>query len=236
MRRTNLFQLAALTVLASYGSSATAQAETQFAVGGSLGTPGGTLEVQASFNDVFGVRGGYNYLTFGVDEDYDDLAYAGDLDMQTFGAFVDIHPFRNSFLLTGGAYLGAKELTGTAIPLQDVEVGDVVFTPTQVGQLDMTADIGDTAPFAGFGFDSTFQGDGPWGFKLIIGAMFTQSPSVTLRSVGGDRTVEGATDAQNAELEAMFQAELLKEARAIEQDAEDFKVFPVLQAGITFAF
>lgn len=216
----------AAAALAAIGAGA-AQADAQFAVSGSIGTPGGTVEGQVSLNDYLGFRGGYNYLSFDVDEDYDGVAYDGELEMSTFGAFVDLHPFKNSFIITGGAYLGDKKLDAVATPTEPVEIGDLVYTPDQVGTLDMSADIGDTAPFIGLGFDTTFQGDGHWGFKIIAGAMFTESPAVALTSNGGTLSDEE---------QAIFVDELEKERQNLEDDIEDFKAYPVVQAGLTFRF
>ena len=227
MKNATLLRLAALTAAAISSGATAAQAETQFAVSGSLGTTGGTVEGPVQVNDYLGFRGGYNYLSANVDETYDDIAYEGDFEMSTFGAFIDLRPFKNSFLLTGGAFLGDKTLDGIAKPLEPVEIGDLVYTPDQIGTLDMTADIGDTSPFVGLGFDSTFQGDGHWGFKLIAGAMFTESPSVTLTSTGGT-----LSDAE----QEIFLQELEKERQNLEDDVEDFKVYPVLQAGLTYRF
>ena len=225
MRTLNRYVMTAAAITAMGGGAA--HADVQFAIGGALGTPGGTVEAQVSLNDFLGFRGGYNYLAFDVDEDYDGVDYSGELDMTTFGAFVDLHPFQNSFLVTGGAYIGDKTLEGVATPTEPVEIGDLTFTPDQVGTLDMSADIGDMAPFFGIGFDTTFQGDGNWGFKAIVGAMITDSPSVDLTSTGSNLTGDAL---------AVFEAELEQERQNLEDDIEDFKTYPVLQVGLTYRF
>jgi hypothetical protein len=46
-------------------------------------------------------------------------------------AFVDLHPFRNGVMVTGGAYCLAKELTGSAAPSGLVEIGGQAFTPAE---------------------------------------------------------------------------------------------------------
>ena len=57
--------------------------------------------------------------------------------------------------------------------------------------------------------------------------MFTESPSVTLTSTGGT-----LSDAE----QEIFLQELEKERQNLEDDVEDFKVYPVLQAGLTYRF
>ncbi len=221
MKRT--LALAAMAISGGMGAQA---AHAQLAVGGSIGTMGGSVEVQTQISPMFQLRGGYNYFQYGVDDTFDDIAYDGDLDLTTLGAFVDFRPFSNSFILTAGAYFGEKTLKLNAAPTQNVEIGNQTFTPAQVGNLDMTAALEDTAPFVGLGWDSTFQGSGPgMGFKFIVGAMFTGSPEVNMTASGGTLSND-----------PNFQQQLAIEEQNLQDDIEDYKVYPVVQAGLTFGF
>lgn len=215
--------LAALAVGAGWGAQA---AQAQVAVGGSLGSTGGTLEAQMQITPTIQLRGGYNYFEYGVDDTYDGIAYDGDLDLTTWGAFVDLRPFSNSFIVTAGAYFGDKGLKLDATPTQPVEIGNQTFTPAQVGRLNADAALKDTAPFVGFGWDTTFQNSGPgMGFKFIVGAMFTGSPDVSMTSTGG--TLSNDTN---------FKTQLAIEAQKLQDDIDDYKVYPVVQAGVTWSF
>ncbi len=200
-------------------------AAAQFAIGAGGGTTGGTLEAQVRITDFIGLRANGNYLKFDLDETYDDIDYTADLDLNSIGAFVDLRPFSNSFLITGGAYLGDKKIDGNAMPNGPVEIGNQTFTPDQIGTLNLAATADDVAPFLGLGFDSTFQGEGHWGFKLIAGAMFSGTPEVSLTSTGGT-----LSDDPN------FQAELENERQNLQDDVDDFEVYPVLQLGLTYRF
>lgn len=219
MQRT--ITLTALAIGAGLGAQA---AQAQLAVGGSIGTTGGTLEAQTQITPIIQLRGGYNYFEYGVDDTYDDIAYDGDLDLTTWGAFVDFRPFSNSFIVTAGAYFGDKTLDLTARPTQNVDIGNQTFTPSQVGTLRATADLEDTAPFLGIGWDSTFQGSG-LGFKIIAGAMFTGSPDVQMASSGG--TLSNDTN---------FQNQLAIEEQNLQDDIDDYEIYPVVQAGLTWSF
>lgn len=221
MKRT--ITLAAL----AFGSGLAAQgAQAQLAVGGSIGTTGGSVEVQTQITPIIQLRGGYNYFQYGVDDTYDDIAYEGDLDLTTLGAFVDFRPFANSFIVTAGAYFGDKSLDLTARPTQNVDVGNQTFTPVQVGTLRANAALEDTAPFIGLGWDSTFQGSGSGlGFKFIVGAMFTGSPDVNMTSSGGTLSND-----------SNFRAQLAIEEQNLENDISDYEIYPVVQAGVTYSF
>jgi len=213
-----------LAALMTAGAGIAGAAEAQVAVGGSIGTTGVTVEAQAKLLPGLHLRGGYNYFQYEADDTYDDIAYEGNLDLNTLGAFIDIHPFGNAFMITGGAYFGEKSLNLTGAPTGNVEVGNQTFTPQQVGTLRMQADLEDTAPFIGLGWDNTFENPGI-GFKFIAGAMFTGSPQVNLTASGGTLSNDTA-----------FLAELAQEEQNLQEDVNDYEVYPVVQAGLTFSF
>lgn len=218
MKRT--ITLAALAIGAGTGA-----AQAQVAVGLGIGTTGGIAEAQVEVTPNIQLRGGYNYLQYGVDDSYDDIRYDGDLNFSTMGAFVDFRPFANSFILTAGAYFGEKKLDLTALPGQTYQIGGQTYSAAQVGTLTGSADLEDTAPFVGLGWDTTFQGDGNIGFKFIAGAVFTGSPDVELNSTGGTLSND-----------PNFQSQLATEEQNLEDDIDSFKVYPVVQAGLTFRF
>ena len=221
MRRVTTLAALAFSSAAAIGS---AHAQAGIAVGAGIGTTGGAVEAQVQVTPNIQLRGGYNYFQYDHDDSYDDIEYAGELDLSTVAAFVDLRPFGNSFIITGGAYFGEKTLDLAAAPGQTYQIGGQTYTSAQVGSLAGSVDLEDTAPFVGLGWDTTFQG-GPIGFKFIAGAMFTGSPQVNLTSTGGSLSND-----------ATFQAELQQEEDNLQNDIDDFKVYPVVQAGVTVGF
>ncbi len=222
MKRT--LTLALLASGASLASGA-AVADSGVAISGSIGTTGGTVEAQASLTRHIALRGGYNYFKYNADDTYDDVAYKGDLDLSTWGAFVDLHPFGGAFMLTAGAYIGDKGLDLNATPTTSVEIGNQTYTPAQVGSLNLKADLEKTAPFVGLGWDNTFTASGNLGFKFIAGAMFTDSPKVNLTSFGGTLSND-----------PNFLAQVAIEEQNLQSDVDDYKVYPVVQAGLSWRF
>jgi hypothetical protein len=208
-------------------AAGTACADPGFAIGGGVGTTGGKIEAEVSVTPHIVLRGGYNYFKYDVDNGYEDIDYTGDLDLTTWGAFVDLHPFGGAFMLTGGAYIGDKGLALTASPSSTYEIDGQTFTAAEVGTLHLDANMESTAPFVGLGWDTTFSGDGPWGFRFVAGAMFTGSPSVDLYTVGGTRTPTQ---------DAALQQAIADEEVNLQDDVNDFEVYPVVEAGLTFRF
>ncbi len=217
-------KLAALAIM-SAGLSGTAMADGDFAITGGIGTMGGTVEGQFQVNDYFQLRAGANYLAFDEDIDVDDITYDGELDFSGFGAFVDVHPFGNSFFVTGGAYAGGKEIDLVASSTVAVEIGGVVFTPAEYGQLEGDVSFDDVAPFLGLGFDTTFEGSGNWGFNVLAGAALFGSGDVTLDAVGGTLSND-----------PILQAQLAQEIQDIENEIEDYELWPVVQVGLSYRF
>lgn len=197
----------------------------KFGVGLGVGTTGATVEAKFAPNDTVALRGSFNFLSFNVDEEYDDINYDGDFDATTFGAFVDFAPFKNGFVLSGGAYLGDKSLDLNATPTVNVEIGDQTFTPSEVGTLTGKAELANFAPYAGLGYDGFIAGSKDWSFNARAGVMFTGSPEVDLVSANGSLS-------SNAILRQQLDAEIA----AIEEDADDFKYYPVVTLGVARRF
>lgn len=214
--------IGAATLLALSG---TAVADGNFAVTGGIGTAGGTLEGQVRLSDNFQLRGGVNYLKFDNEVDVDDINYDGDLDFSGLGAFVDVHPFGGSFFVSGGAYVGDKTFDFSATSTTAVDIGGVVFTPAEYGRLEGNTSWDDVAPFLGVGFDNTFTGSGNWGFSIVGGAALFGSGDVSLQSVGGTLSND-----------PLLTAELDAEIAEIEQEIEDYELYPIVQLGLSYRF
>ncbi|MEM9842073.1 MAG: hypothetical protein AAF767_05460, partial [Pseudomonadota bacterium] len=182
-------------------------------------------EGQYQINDMFQIRAGVNYLAFDEDIDVDDITYDGELDFSGFGAFVDLHPFGGSFFVTGGAYAGGKSIDLTATSDVAIEIGDMIYTPDEYGRLEGDVEFDDIVPFLGLGWDTTFETDGNWGFNVLAGAAVFGSGDVTLDAVGG-------TLSDNP----LLQAELAQEVQDIEDEIEDYELWPVVQVGLSYRF
>jgi hypothetical protein len=225
MKASFALALAAAGIGAGIGAG---EAQAQLAIGGGIGTTGGKIEAEYQTIPGLVVRGGYNYFEYGdIDGTYDNVHYTGDLKLSTLGAFLDWHPFGGSFMLTGGAYIGDKKLELDSSQSSTYTIGGQTFTSAQTGTLHFKGELEKTAPFVGLGWDTTYAGDGHWGFKFIAGAMFTGKPDVHISSVGGVRTPTQ---------DAAFQQAILDAQSDAQDDVNDYKVYPVVEAGLTYRF
>lgn len=199
-------------------------ASAQTAASVHVGTAGAGVEVKMALGPSFVVRGGIDRLRHDFDQTYSGVDYGAELDFDTVGAFVDLHPFRNAWFVSGGAYLGARELRLQAQPTVPVEIGGAMFTPGQVGKLTGAATLPEVSPFVGLGFDNTFTGRRRVGVRALIGVAVGDSPDVTLNSQGGSLSDSAA-----------LRRRLDAEAERIKDEA-DFSVYPIAQIGLSYRF
>lgn len=197
----------------------------KFGVGLGVGTTGATVEAKYAPSKTVMLRGSYNYLDFSMDEEFDDIDYDGDFKANTVAGFVDIAPFHNGFIVSGGAYIGDKTLDLNATPTGNVEIGGSTFTSAEVGTLTGQAELRNFAPYAGIGYDSFISGSTDWSFNARAGVMFTGAPKVDLVSANGTLSSD-----------PRLRGELEAEINAIEDDAEDYRYYPVVTVGLTRRF
>ena len=210
----------AMTALAS-----AARAEGNLAVTLGGGSPGGTIEAQYALTQHFQIRGGYNYFNYGGDFSADDTDYTGDLDFSGGGLFADYHPLENSFFITGGVYIGNKSVELEIRPNENLVINGVTYTPTEYGTVFGEASFEDIAPFIGLGIDTTFTSDGPFGFQLLAGAAYFGSGQVNLLARGGTLSND-----------PIITNEIAEQSDELEGEIEDYKYYPIIQAGISYRF
>ena len=220
--------LLATLILTAAMAAGAASAQGALAAGGQIGTPGAGATAEYAVSPTVVLRGSYDVLRYDHDFTSNDVNYGGNLDWNQAGAFVDLHPWSNSFFFSGGAYFGDRNTTLRATPNRSVRIGDTTFTGTEAGTISGDVDFGSTSGFGGLGFDNTFSGSGPFGFRATLGAQIGSNPSVSLRRTAG----AALTPAVQAQLDT----ELRKEESRLRDDADDFRVYPVVQLGLTYRF
>lgn len=220
-----LIPLAAAALLLSAGSAMAQASEPGLAVGATAGTTGLGLEVQVKVGSIFTLRGSIDRLTHSADKRFDDVDYNAELAFDTVGGFIDMHPLANGFLISGGAYVGDRDIDLNATPTASLNIGGQTFTPSQVGTLNGTVKLREVAPFVGIGWDDTFYRQGRWGFRAVAGVAWSDKPEVALSSTGGSLSSDAA-----------FRARLQDESEQITEDTEGYGIFPVIQVGLNYKF
>lgn len=199
--------------------------DSPLAVGLQGGVPGVGLSAEFWLTRGLVLRGSYDLLEMGRGDSYDDIDYQAKIDFKSPGAFVEWHPTASALMISAGAYFGDRNIKLDAAPAGTTNIGGVNYTASQVGTLNGEIKLASTAPFVGVGYDNTFTGMGRWGLRAVVGAAVGDAPQVNLSSNGGTLSND-----------ATFRARLADEANSIQADAEDYKILPVVQLGLTYRF
>jgi hypothetical protein len=184
-----------------------------------VGTLGLGLEGSTSLLEDFNARLGYNAISFETDQTIDDIKYDVDIDLQSLSLLLDWHPLSGGFRVSAGVMANGNDAKGSA-PVGNYTIGDTPFT--NVG-LDARVDFNSAAPYLGIGWGNAVASDKGWGFNVDLGVMFQGTPEVSLIPTG-----------PNAGL--VPESELIKEQQKLQDDADDFKYYPVLSVGVSYRF
>ena len=219
-----------LTFLFFLNSFAYAQGTTQekpdyhlgFRIAPRISTLGGGLEFAKGLTPSFGLRGGFNYFTYGYDATESDVEYNLDLELKSLGLFADWHPFKGSFRLSGGFLINGNGIEGKAKPTTaNFDIGDGSYALNSAS-LEISYDT--FAPYFGLGWDTTFGDKDNWGFCFDLGLVYSGSPEASL--------IVDPT----AGMTAALTADVKKEEADLQESLDDFEWWPVLSAGLVYQF
>ena len=193
-----------------------------FRIAPRISTLGGGLEFAKGLTPSFGLRGGFNYFTYGYDATESDVEYNLDLELKSLGLFADWHPFKGSFRLSGGFLINGNGIEGKAKPTTaNFDIGDGSYALNSAS-LEISYDT--FAPYFGFGWDTTFGDKDNWGFCFDLGLVYSGSPEASLNV---DPT---------AGMTAALAADVKKEEVDLQESLDDFEWWPVLSAGLVYQF
>ena len=244
MRKTifALVAMAGASMLVSVPSQAAA-----VAVGAKVSTLGFGAEATLGINDYLNLRVPFNTFNYDYDDkDGGDVAYEGKLKLNSFGAQLDVHPFKGSFYLTGGLFangnkINAKAETTDASEAYEVGDRDYYTDPNDPLALRGRIDFNKTVPYAGFGWGNAIQGDSNFYFRFELGAYFQGAPEIGLTPSGSATTGPNGTGDRfsvddNSAAAQQFRADLEKERADLEDDTKDYKIYPVIGLALGWRF
>jgi len=214
-----------VTLLILLPCVATKAAFDEWAIGLKTGTLGIGGELTTDILPQLNLRGSVQWFGLDLDDiDIGDVSYDLDLTLLNPMLLVDWYPFGGALRLSGGVLFNQSDVELRARPSEPVEIGDIIYTPGEIGTLTGEADFDEIAPYVGIGFGNAVSEDSRWGLTADLGVAFIGSPGVTLRASG--------PIAGNAE----FQSQLAEEEKDIEDDLENFEFYPVLAVNLYYHF
>lgn len=205
-----------LIVLLAIGSTVQA-AELGMGVRG--GTHGLGVDFGVGLAPWVSLRVGGSALDVSGDFDEDDIEYDGDLELGGYGLWADFFPMNGMFRLTTGILSNRNALALEAVPTDTIDIGNGSYDPSEVGTLYGDVEFDSTVPYFGVGWGNVARGK-RFGFLCDIGAIWQGSGDVTLASTSG----------------LVDPDDLAAEAEEIEEDIEDFEIWPVITFGLAIRF
>lgn len=192
-----------------------------------LGVSGGTLgispEVGYRFGEHAGLRLNGGFFNYDRNEEIDDIDYDGTLKLNSVGLLADWFPFGGSFRISAGARSNSNKIDLSATPTAAVEIGDEFYDPAEIGTLSGDVKFKKFTPSLTLGWGGKFKSGFAMGFEA--GVLMQGSPKLGLAASGGTLSSDPT-----------FLAELEQERAQAEEDAEDFKLWPVLQLHFLYRF
>jgi len=201
----------ALVLVAALAACGTAQAA---GVGVRIGTTGLGIDVAKNIAPLIDARVGYSGGSIGYDASTSGASYQGDLKLSNLNAFLDFKPLGPLFRLTGGVIFNKNkyEATGTV--------------SGQPGSFNATVESGrSAAPYLGIGYGNV-AGMGI-NFYADLGVMFMGEPKASISA-----NCAGISAAQCSTLQSQTAAE----QQRLQDELKNFKMYPVLNIGITIGF
>lgn len=227
-----------LTLVALAFGLAPADVEAQVDVGVLASTEGAGVELGLPLSPSLRARLAVSSIS--IDEDFraGDVDYRGEADLRWGSALLDWSPGGGAFHVSLGVALNEHEIGGTAdlLPVAIDEFGaaevqrilDLLPSDFDLGRLRATAEFDSPAPYVGIGWRSTkAQG---LGLGLDLGAVLLGPADVTVR-LESDLPIDQFPD--GAEILEEF---LREQERLIEDEVDEYELYPVVRFGLFFRF
>lgn len=196
-------------------------------VGAKVGTLGYGVEVSVPvLQDKLNVRVGLNTFSYDYDEQdgNTELAYKGDLSLQSLPLLVDWHPFNGGFRLSAGLVINSNEITATAeCATATCEFGNTQIPAAILGTTRLSVDLGGTQPYVGLGFGNSVSSNDRLSFVFDLGVVF-QDVAVKL------------TTSAACQADPTCSSEAAQEEAELQDDVKDFDMYPVLAFGLSYKF
>jgi|GEM_PF-591750 len=135
--------------------------------------------------EMFAFRGRFQTLHFTLN--IDDLEFSetyvgvdGSLNFTNLDLLVDFYPFKSSFKIVGGfGYFLNNRITSKGYFVDDLQLGELVLDPNDIGYVEIQAEWAKLAPYIGLGFGKAVP-NSRVGFGFELGTYYGGAPDVTV--------------------------------------------------------
>jgi hypothetical protein len=187
-----------------------------------VGTLGAGLEATVGAGDYLGFRFGVNAMTLGPTVLTDEGSIDTDMEWLSYGVLVDLHPFGGDFRISGGGLINKNKFKMKANLDEPVGLNG---TDYQLDALSGDVTFDELAPYVGIGTGNAVGADGRWHFAFDLGVMFQGTPKVQATATASDPAMQAVVDDA-----------LAAEIADIQDDADQFQLYPVISIGVSYRF
>jgi len=210
-------------------------------------TLGAGVELEYPINHFIRGRLLYNRLDVDFEQKLSGIEYDVDLDLQSYGLILDLHPFAGSLRLSAGAMMNDNSIAASAMTTGNrmVNIGGRDYA----GSLSVDAVFDDFSPYAGIGWGGGKRRG--WRYHFDIGALYQRNPelkfsgmagtagtlcSFTVSASGMARVSTSTGETCPTQLQHDLQRDLQTEFNELKDDARGFKWYPVISLGLEYRF
>lgn len=205
---------------------ATAKGDTgHLALGGKIGTLGVGAEMTYGLLPHVNARIGINAFSYTFDQKIDSIDYEFDFNLLSGSFMADWHFLQSAFRLTAGVVINGNNIDLQARTEDSLFIiDDVAYSREDVGELDGTIDFNLLSPYLGIGWGNAVGETRRVSFFVDLGVLFQGAPQADLSATG-----RIASDPD-------FRRHLRNEEAEIEDETNNFRVYPVFSIGVTYQF
>ena len=188
-----------------------------------VGVTGGTLgvgpEVSIAASDTVAIRANATFLSVSRGFESSDIDYDGTAKLGSYGLMFDYHIGGGGFRLSAGARINNNRADVKATPTSAVGINDVTYAPSAIGTISGRGDFKSIAPALTLGYAGNLKKGLKFGFEA--GALFQGSARIkSFKASGG----------------GVLAADLEAERLSLQDDVDDFKIYPILQLSFGYRF
>lgn len=189
------------------------------------GTLGGGAEVNYVINPYLSTRLLFNRYNYGYNGTEQQVNYDFTLQLKSYAAMLDWHPFAGVFMVSIGYFSNKNEIDALGQPQNgSYIINGNTYPASQVGTLTGTVTFNSAAPYLGIGWSTLGTTSTGLGFEFDLGALFQGSPTAQLSANG------------SLSNNPQFESDLAQEQQQLQNDLNHFKVYPVVNFGLTYRF
>lgn len=196
-------------------------------IGVRAGTTGVGVDFGWSLAPTLSARIGYSGLSYNTTLEESDISYDTKLRLSNLSAFLDWSPL-GPFRITAGIVGNGNKADVTGTPTGGTfTINGVPYNATDVGTLSGSVEPGrSAAPYLGIGYGNV-AGAGV-NFYFDLGVIFQGAPTASLSASCGPAVPPAqCTQIRN---------DVAAEQQQLQEKLDKYKVFPVLNVGVTIGF